>query len=185
MVSKSFKLGFCPTMAEIAMNLKNKNDFIELYPFGSAAEALFYLRSGYVDSIVIGRFAKSSELAATIQQRCIEKEGYTLISRHKGFIEISGLPKITVHTYLPKDLVKSKYPELKNVIYHNTLEEAFSETNFSEATLINWHHYCDDFELLIPIENGEKVKKYRLPILFYQKQAEVLPNLIGLGKTQQ
>ncbi len=167
-----FKLGFCPTMADHAIHLKQKEKSIDLYPFGSAAEALYYLREGHVDGVVIGRFAKKSELSPSIKKQCIEKEGYTLVSFRKGFIENANLQDLPVRTYLPEELVRNKYPELRHITFYTSFEEAFGGLRPSEAALIDWHDYQDELELLIPVENGEKVKKYRLAILFFQQQKE-------------
>ncbi len=178
-MSTDFKLGFCPTMANIAIDLKSKNDLIELYPFGSAAEALFYLKQNAMDGIVIGRFAKQAEISPQIDKQCLQKEGYTLISGQKGFIEFEYIGRLQVHTYLPETLVKEKFPELKNIQFHPDKNTALQNVNRTEVALIDWHDYEDRFELMIPVDEGGKIKKYRLPILYYQKAKAGLANKIA------
>ena len=178
-MSTDFKLGFCPTMANIAIDLKSKNDFIELYPFDSAAEALFYLKQNAMDGIVIGRFAKQSEISPQIDKFCLQKEGYTLISSQKGFIEFEYIGRLQVHTYLPETLVKEKFPELKKVQFYQDKDATLQKVNHTEVALIDWHDYEDRYELMIPVDEGGKIKKYRLPILYFQKDKAELAHKIA------
>ncbi len=178
----NFKLGFCPTMANIAIELKGENNFIELYPLGSAAEALFYLKQGAMDGIVIGRFAKQAEISQQIDKHCLQKEGYTLISHQKGFVEFEHIGRLQVHTYLPENLVREKFPELKKIKFHPTKTAALQNVNSTEVALIDWHDYDDRWELMIPVDEGGKIKKYRLPILYFQKKKAELAGKIASNK---
>jgi len=168
----SFKLGFCPTMASIADKLKHKNDFVELFPFGSAAEALHYLKMGFVDGTIIGRFAKKTEITSVVKKKCLQQKGYTLIARHKGFIDYANLSGLTVYTYLPKKIVEAFIPEVKDVLYLASIDETVEHLNFSDTALIDWHDFRDEYELMIPIRQGKKVKKFRLPVIYYHQSDE-------------
>ncbi len=166
------KLGFCPTMTSWAMELKSIHDFIDLYPMGSAAQALHYLKAEAIDGIVIGRFAKQSEISASINKRCLQKEGYTLISPHKGFIDQSNLSSLNVVTCLPQEVVRSMLPQVENVSYFDSFNDAVEHLPMADTALIDWHDYRDEYELLIPMEDGEKVKKFRWPVIYYQRSHE-------------
>ncbi len=178
--SAQFKLGFCPTMADMAVDLKGNNEFVQLYPFGSAAEALFYLKQKAVNAIVIGRLAKERERSAQMEMHPLQKEGYTLVCHQKGFIEFDHIGKLRVHTYLPQELVQENFPELKQVSYYADKHSALQNLSDTEVVLIDWRDFEEDFELMIPVNESGKIKKYRLPVLYYLKEnASQVRQLLG------
>ncbi len=168
----SFTLGFCPTMSGWAKRLNSIDNSIELYPLNSAAEALYYVKNGMVDGIVVGRYAKKREISPAIDKRCLVKEGATLVNRQKGFVEQSDLKFLKIVTYLAEEKVREMLPDTQNMIFVDSFESAVAQLNSVDAALIDWHDYRDEFELLIPVEKGEKVKRFRLPVLYYNRQKQ-------------
>ena len=164
------KIGYCPTMEEYVKKIKNIQDF-ELINLGSAGRALFFLSNGEIDIAVIGRKAKKREFEGYEK---VIGEGYTLITNSKSFISKDDITNIKVDTNVPEDIVEKEFPELENVIYHKTLQDALSNGNIQ---LISWNDWNDEFELLIPInEFNNKIKKFRVPH-FYSKK-DILNNSI-------
>ncbi len=166
-----FKLGFCPTMEGIARKIAHKTNNISFIPLGSAAEALYYLREDQIEGALIGRIAKKSEITPDIIKVNLQKDGFTLISLHKGFINKSDLPALPVVTFIPPDIVKNVIPEVKNVKLVESEEEMFNYLN-DHAGLIPWSNYKDEYELLIPMEAGGKMIRFRLPVIYYRKGNE-------------
>jgi len=164
------KIGYCPTMEDYVKKIKNIQDF-EIINLQSAARVLYYLNLGEIDVAVIGRKAKQKEF---IGYEKVTGTGYTLITGSKSAILENDLPNLRIDTNVPKEIVEKKYPELKNIVYHSTLQEALDA---GHVQLIDWKDWDDKFELLIPVDVfNNKSKKYRLP-RFYSKQ-EIFDKII-------
>ena len=156
------KIGYCPTMEEDVKKIKNIQDF-EIINLGSAGRALYSLSNDEIDVAVIGRKAKKREF---VGYEKVSGEGYTLITDSKTMISKDDLANIKVDTNATKDIVEKEFPELKNVIYHKTLQDALDTGTIQ---LINWNDWNDEFELLIPVDEfNNKMKKFRVPH-FYSK----------------
>jgi len=157
------KIGYCPTMEEYVKKIKNVEDF-EIINLGSAARVLFSLSNDEIDIAVIGRKAKKREFEGYEK---VSGEGYTLITDSKRIILEDNLANIKIDTNVPKDIVEKEFPELKNVIYHKTLQEALDNEN---VQLISWNDWNDKFELLIPVDEfNNKIKKFRVPHFYTKK----------------
>jgi hypothetical protein len=62
------------------------------------------------------------------------------------------------------------------VIVHNSTDDAI-KNGMDEMVLIDWSEYKDEHELIIPLdERGEKVEKFRIPII-YALDGEILDYL--------
>jgi len=161
------KIGYCPTMEEYVKKIKNIQDF-EIINLGSAGRALYSLSNDEIDVAVIGRKAKKREF---VGYEKVSGKGYTLITDSKRMILKDDLANIKVDTNIPKDIVKKEFPELKNVTYHKTLQDALDNGNIQ---LISWDDWNDEFELLIPVDEfSNKVKKFRVPHFYSKKE---IPN---------
>ena len=157
------KLGFCPTMKELAEKIaENHEDFI-IEAQGSAAEAIQKLNIGILDIIIIGRLAKKSEIDKVNEK--IMGEGYTLVTKGKKFIDKENLDKIKVHTSLPKDLVKELLPNTE-VIFHNSKEEAVNKGLNDDSVLIDWKDFKDEYDLYVVLDGNIKAKEFRIPVLY-------------------
>ncbi len=185
MNTNTISLGYCPTMTKTVSKVIKDKTHVTPVPFGSAAQALYALRSEQVDAVIIGRYAKAAELAPGTGIIPLEKEGFTLVTHTKGFIDVHDLPGLTVHTYLAESLVKEQYPELDHVSYYPTVEEAFAATRKNEAALISWNDFIDTFELLIPMDENGKIRKYRFPVLFYKETRKDIPEILDIRKTSE
>ena len=112
---------------------------------------------------VIGRKAKKREF---VGYEKVSGEGYTLITDSKRMILKDKLKNLRIDTVIPKEIVEKEFPELENIVYHKTLQDALDNGN---VQLISWNDWDDEFELLIPVDEfNNKVKKYRVPH-FYSK----------------
>ena len=161
------KIGYCPTMEEFVKNLENIQDF-EVINLGSAGRALYFLSNNEIDVAVIGRKAKKIEFEGFEK---VTGSGYTLITGSKSAILKDELKNLRIDTNVPKEIVEKEFPELENVVYHKTLQEALDNGN---VQLISWDDWDDRFELLIPVDEfNNKVKKYRVPH-FYSKNDIVI-----------
>ena len=180
MVANEFKMGFCPTMTNIAQAIGKSNKNISLFPLGSAAEALYYVKNGVLDGVVIGRIAKTAEISESVERLPLQTEGVTLVARQKGFINYKDLNQVPIVTYLDQQVVKTVIPNTKNIQYVSDFTETMAELNFSNAALIKWSDYNDSLELLIPVdENGNKIISFRLPTLYYQTDKKsIVKNLV-------
>ena len=148
-------------MLKHAEEISKKNN-LEIVRNRSAAEVLYNLSAGMLDIGIIGRKAKQVEF--TGYEKRLKNTGYTLIYIQKAMIDYGQLEEIVVHTYLAKDIVKNNFPELKRVVYHNSLEESL---NSGEVNLIDWSDWQNNFNLLIPVDEfGNKIEKFRTPILY-------------------
>ena len=157
------KIGYCPTMEEYVKNIKNILDF-ETINLQSAGRVLSFLSNDKIDIAVIGRKAKKREF---VGYEKVDGKGYTLITHSKSMIPEKELTNLRIDTNVPKDIVEKDFPELENVIYHKTLQEALDKGN---VQLISWDDWNDNFELLIPVDDFyNKIKKFRVPH-FYSKK---------------
>jgi len=164
------KIGYCPTMEEYVKKIENIQDF-EIINLGSAGRALFFLSNDEIDIAVIGRKAKKREF---VGYEKVSGEGYTLITDSKSMVLKDELKNLRIDTAISKEIVEKEFPELENVVYHKTLQEAL---NNGEVQLISWNDWDDEFELLIPVDEfNNKVKKFRVPH-FYSKR-EISNNLM-------
>jgi len=164
------KIGYCPTMEKyLKKYIDNKN--FELINLGSARQVLSLLDNDKIDVGVIGRQAKKSEFEGVLKRI---GTGYTLITAIKSMISNEDLETLEIHTNISKEIIKQKYPYLKNIIYHNSLEDALAK---GEIQLISWDNWNDNFELLIPIDDfNNKNPDFRVPH-FYSKKEEFLDKL--------
>ena len=168
------KIGYCPTMKKYLINLA-KNNEIELIDLGSARQVLHLLEKDEIDVGVIGRQAQKSEFKGVVKRI---GTGYTLITAMKSMIPNENLEMLEIHTYVSKEIIKQKYPYLKNVVYHNSLKEALSE---GKIQLISWDEWDDEFKLLIPVDNfNNKNSDFRVPH-FYSKKDLFLDKLGSIG----
>ncbi len=173
-------LGYCPTMTGIARELadKNKNENISFVPVGSAAEALYYLKADEIQGALIGRIAKSTEINPETRKIKLQEEGYTIVTWQKGFIDQSNLPDLPVVTYLPEPVVRNIIPEVKQIRFVKSEEEMIRHMN-DHAGLIPWSDYKDEYELLIPMERGGKMIRFRLPVIYCKEgNKEIFLSLI-------
>jgi len=164
------KIGYCPTMEkDLKKYIENKN--FELINLGSARNVLSLLNKDEIDVGVIGRQAKKSEFEGVLKRI---GTGYTLITAIKSMISNEDLENLEIHTNISKEIVKQKYSYLKNIVYHNSLEDALSK---GKIQLISWDDWNDNFELLIPVDNyNNKNPDFRVPH-FYSKKEEFLDKL--------
>ncbi len=179
-MNKNFKLGYCPTMEGIARELanKNRNENISFVPLGSAAEALYYLKADQIKGALIGRIAKKTEITPDTKRVNLQKDGYTIISWRKGFIDRSGLPDLPVVTYIPESVAKDIIPEVKQIRFVKSNEEMIRHME-DHAGLIPWSDYKDDYELLIPMEDGGKMIRFRLPVIYFKRgNEEIIHHLV-------
>ena len=163
-------MGFCPTMGIFLDEMKGLDIGIKPLQLGIAAQVLALLRGGYMNAGLVGRIAKKIEINDNIKEMRLAK-GYTLVGKFKTAIPYGELPGMEIHTYLPEEVVKSFIPEAGNIIYHKSIEDAISE-GVNSAVLIDWDDYSDDYELVIPIEGGGKVLKFRTPTIYYHTEIE-------------
>jgi len=164
------KIGYCPTMEEYVKKIKNVQNF-DIFNLQSAARVLYYLNMDEIDLAVIGRKAKREEF---VGYEKVNGTGYTLITHTKGIIPESELPNLKIHTHISKEIIEKEFPELKNVVYHETLQDSLKN---GDVQLISWDDWDDKFELLIPLDKfNNKVKKYRVPH-FYSKKLEFIEKL--------
>ncbi|RLA80710.1 MAG: hypothetical protein DRG33_01930 [Deltaproteobacteria bacterium] len=167
---KRIRLGFCPTMEKYAQQIGILDENIGLFLFGSAAGALKALNYDDIDIVFIGRIAKKNEIRANTKEIRLG-EGCTLISDQKRLIDYQNLANMNIHTALYEKEAKNIISDNANIIYYKTLQEAI-DNGIHEAVLINWNDYKDEYELLIPTENGGKVELFRTPVLYFNNLDE-------------
>jgi len=176
MVVKNYKIkiGYCPTMKNFTLKFANLHNY-EAIEFSSAAQVLYLLKLNKLDMCIIGRQAKKSEFEGFVKRI---DNGYTLISNSKGMIENSRLSSLEIHTNISKNKIEKLFPELKNMKYHDNLNDALNKGNIQ---LISWDDWNDDFELLIPIDNqGNKNPKFRVPHIYSNNE----DNLCEINKNK-
>ena len=163
-MGKNIKIGYCPTMEEYINNINNIQNF-EIINLGSAARVLYSLSNNEIDVAVIGRKAKKREFEG---HEKITGPGYTLIANSKGMVLETELKNLRIDTAISKEVVEKEFPELKNVVYHKTLQDALEK---ADVQLITWDDWGDKFELLIPVDEfNNKNKKFRVPHLYSKKE---------------
>ena len=121
-------LGYCLTMQPEAMALAEESNYI-LKELSSAAVVLQQMKSGQIDSALIGRKAYSYEISDEISEKVL-KSGFTLVSNQKSFISISQLNSSEI--YVPEGFNEFKF---KNKIEYNS-EEAINLINQGNLVLI-------------------------------------------------
>ncbi len=171
---KKWVLGFCPTMEPYAIEIAQKIPDVEIKTFPSAFSVLSSLRSGGIDVGLIGRKARQAERLPEFKEKRI-KDGWTLIAATPSFIDYKDLSKEAVHTYFKKDRVKAFLSPETKIIYYETKEAAF-RGGFGGVILADWSDVPNDFALLIPVEDGKKVPRFRAPFL-YSNNGEVLETI--------
>lgn len=154
-------LGYCPTMQNIAKGLEQKNPNIALKAYGSTAEAISALKVGDVNSILVGRVVKKDELSDA--KSYFLSNGSTLIYSQKLMIPENDLELLTIHTYLPKERAAPLFSPNQNIVFHPSLQSALES---GEVALIDWADYSDEYELVIPYNDGGKVERFRIPALY-------------------
>ncbi|MCD6200883.1 MAG: hypothetical protein J7K46_03655 [Bacteroidales bacterium] len=169
-MGKKVMIGYCPTMQGIAKELdkKNKNENLSFVPLGSAAEALYYLKADQIQGALIGRIAKNAEITPDTRKVNLQEEGYTIVSWQKGFIDRSSLPDLPVVTYVPESVTREILPEARQIIFVKSEKEMISHMN-DHVGLIPWSDYKDKYDLLIPMEGGDKMIRFRLPVIYYKE----------------
>ncbi len=167
---KKIILGYCPTMEPYALKISSNLPNIEILNLGSAANALAYQRDKISDVTLIGRRAKKREITDETKE-LILKSGFTLVSNYRGMIEESNLKQINIHTAIKKDIAEKFYPNFPNWIFYDDKNTALLN-GLSEAVLISWDDWIDDFELLIPMTDMGKSPQFRTPIIYFNKLDE-------------
>ncbi|MFW6282790.1 MAG: hypothetical protein ACOC1P_01940 [Minisyncoccales bacterium] len=163
---EKIKLGYCPTMEEDAMILAGEENY-ELIKFNSASETLLSLKEEKINKALIGRKAKQSELNSKINEKILES-GYTLTTNKKSFIEYSQLQDLEIYTYLSKEITENLIPSSSKIIY-SSKEEAVDKVLKGEAVLVSWKDWQDNFELVVIMDENQKVKKFR-GIFLYENE---------------
>lgn len=166
MQDQEVKVAFCPTMRPFIQNINFKEN-VKFYDAGSAANALYYLMTGEVDAVLIGRAANKQELNAQIKEKRLQ-QGYTLVFNRKMGVDNSQLSQFPVHTYLAPSVAERILPDNK-ITYHASLDECL-KNGLAEPVLIDWNDYRDEFELLIPMDSNGKISVFRAPVLYYACQ---------------
>ena len=164
---KKIIIGYCPTMEPYALKIKNKLPDVEIYNLGSAANALAYQKNKETDVTLIGRKAKEHEISDETKE-LILKPGFTLVSNYRGMIEENNLKQITVHTAIKKEVAENFYPNFPNWKFYDDNKAALLG-GLSEAVLIDWTEWKDDFELLIPMNDTGKSPQFRTPIIYFNE----------------
>lgn len=164
-------LGYCDTFEEYAIDFYERNRSIDLERMDSTSTVLEMLMNDQIDYGVVGRRAYSHEIDEDFVEIPLEDFGYTLVANELGIIEYSDLQFHKIHTALEREIVENFFSfDTKRVIYHDNLEDALA----GNITLINWEDWNDELFLLIPLENGTKVEKFRTPILYMKKDTPKL-----------
>ncbi|NIA03749.1 MAG: hypothetical protein GWP09_00170, partial [Nitrospiraceae bacterium] len=139
---------------------------IELIPASSAGEVLYMLKTNRVDSVLIGRSAKKSELDDKVSSfRMLD--GVTLVYKVKAGVPVEQLKEIEVLTYLKPEKIARVKNFFKKVTFLDTIDECLN-SNLEIPVIIDWHDFRDDFELLIPMNDYGKVPEFRAPVLYYK-----------------
>lgn len=167
-------MAFCPTMQPFAESITGSIDLVQPVPAGSAAMVLQMLKSGIVESVLIGRTAKSYELGNEVEFKRL-KEGITLVYKDKTSISKDQLKEIPVKTYLDKNSLGGVAGFFTKIAYIKSKDDCL-KGELSIPALINWRDFRDSFELLIPVDENGKVPEFRAPVFYYNKSVDI--NLI-------
>ena len=171
---ENIKLAYCPTMEPFAGSIDEAVTSVELIPAPSAAMVLQMLTSGAVDSVLIGRVAKSRELTGDIGFRRL-RDGITLVYRQKAAVPEEQLREIPVKTYLPESSLRGITELFASVDFLPALDECVKD-GLTLPVLIDWRDFRDSFELLIPVNENGKVPLFRAPVIYYR--TEVPPEVV-------
>jgi len=167
---EKIRIAFCPTMKSFAESIHHEIDTVQLVPAGSAAVVLEMLKGGMVESVLIGRTAKSYELGNDIEFKRL-KEGITLVYKDKTSISKDQLKEIPVKTYLDKDSLGGVAGFFTKIAYIKSKDDCL-KGGLSIPALINWRDFRDSFELLIPVDENGKVPEFRAPVIYYNKNVD-------------
>ena len=151
-------LGYCPTIQSEAMVLAEENNYIPK-ELSSAAVVLQQLKSGQIDSALIGRKAYSYEISNEISEKVL-KSGFTLVSNQKSFISISQLNSSEI--YVPEGF--NGFEFRRKIEYGS--EESRDLINQGKIVLISWDDWQDNFELVVVMNGSEKVREFRGVFLY-------------------
>jgi hypothetical protein len=156
-------LGYCPTMRAEAENIAKKNEGISIVEYRYANEVLGKLENSEIEIALIGRKAYPCEALDSYERRI--GEGLTLAGDQKRLVDISEIASMNIHTAIEYNIASDFIPEAKNLVYHQTLEEAES-AGLNEALLVDWKDFKPTYQLIIPMEGLAKSKKFRAPHLY-------------------
>jgi hypothetical protein len=159
---QQISLGYCPTMKAVAENIANNNQEIVLVQQHSSAQALQELNNKNIDVALIGRKAEQNEVQTTNEK--VLGEGYTLVTNAKKFIQENNLESIKVHTAIAEDVARELLPN-SEILFYSTTQDAVTN-GLSEAVLIDWKDYKDEYELLVVMKGTQKVEDLRIPVLY-------------------
>jgi len=167
---KKIRMAFCPTMEPFAESIATSIDSIEAVPAGSAAMVIKMLQGGMVESVLIGRTAKSYELDGDVKHKRL-KEGVTLVYKDKTSIYQDQLKEIPVKTYLDKNSLGEVAGFFTKIAYLDSKDDCLNG-DLSIPSLIDWRDFRDSFELLIPVNGTGKVPEFRAPVIYYNKSVD-------------
>lgn len=162
---ETVRVAYCPTMKPFAEQIANTNKNVLLLEQSSSAQALQELKNQNIDVALIGRKAEQSEIQSVNER--ILKEGYTLITTTKTFIQEKELANINIHTAIAEDIAKQLLP-YSEIQFYTTTQEAV-HTGLQEAVLIDWKEYKEEYELLVVMKGTEKMVQFRIPVLYSNK----------------
>ncbi len=157
-------LGFCPTMEVYANEILKNNPNIDIRMFANSSIVLDHLKQGKIDAGLIGRKARKNEISLSVQEKRI-KQGWTLLSSYGRLIQNEELLNEIIYTYLHKEIVDVLLPGHKKIVFCSTKEEAF-RLGSKGVVLVDWQDVPDDYQMLIPIEKGKKVSRFRSPVIY-------------------
>lgn len=173
-----FKIAFCPTMKPFAEKISQLDD-IQTIALGSAGQSLAALKTGQVDGVLIGRYAKGREIDSQTK-RDILQSGYTLVYQSKTGIGEDELKNLVVNTYLPETEIQDFAALIGEIRHFDSLEACLAD-KLTTPILINWEDYRDEFELLIPMNNYGKIPLFRAPVLYTKGvNAEIIEKIAQL-----
>ncbi len=165
------RLGYCPTMSDLAKEIASKNIHVSLQSFGYTSEALQALNKGDVDMVLVGRLADRNEVNDPFEKRL--KQGLTLVGREKRLISISQLQNSRIHTAVDEDLANVYISNKENIIFHESTGSAIKE-GIDEIVLIDWNDYTDGLGLVIPVDDaGNKIEKFRIPVAYSNTERHI------------
>jgi hypothetical protein len=163
------KLGYCPTMKNYSEQIakKNTDKNIILIETRSSSDALYDLMNNKIDVAIIGRIAKQEEYKNNENKIANEKilgKGYTLVSNDKKFIQKYDLDKIRIHTSINESVARNLLPK-SDITFHATTEDAIKK-GISDAVLIDWKEYKEEFELVVIMDGINKEPSFRIPVIY-------------------
>ncbi len=165
-------LGYCNDFIAEAIVLAEQND-IDLVRLPSYVDVLSSLKSGEIDYAFIGRRAYGNQIDEQTLEIPLRKYGWTLVSSEEIFFEYSDIEDLEIHTYLNQEEVENFFAYEPSIVFHEDIDSAIE----NEIALIHWEDFRDDFQLVVPTQNGNRVEKYRTPILYMLEGTRPLGNL--------